>query len=67
MNAAPSILPRLIKPKEASLYIAISERTLWGLTKAGTIAAVKVGRAVRYDVRDLDHFIEQSKSRGESK
>lgn len=64
MFESQTITPRLIKPGEAAAYIAVSERMLWGLSKAGTIRAVQIGRAVRYDVRDLDKFIEQSKNRG---
>ncbi len=54
-------MSRLVKPKEAAAYLAISERTLWNLTKVGTIAAVKLARAVRYDLRDLDNFIQAAK------
>lgn len=56
------ITRRLIKPKEAAEYLAISERKLWNMSKAGTIPTVRFGRTVRYDVADLDNFIAQKKS-----
>ena len=58
------ITPRLIKPRQAAEYLALSERKLWGLTKAGDIPAVRLGRAVRYDLSDLDTFIQGAKGEG---
>ncbi len=54
---------RLLKSKEASRYLCISEKTLWNLQKAGEVRAVKLGRLIRYDPADLDAFIEQSKTK----
>ena len=43
-------LPKLLlRPPEAAEALAISDRTLWGLTKAGEIPCVRFGRSVRYD------------------
>jgi excisionase family DNA binding protein len=53
--------PRLMKPKEAAEYLAISERKLWSLSKSQAIPVVRMGRSVRYDKRDLDSFIFQAK------
>lgn len=50
-------LPNLLTPKEAAASLAISERTLWQLTSEGRIAAIRFGRAVRYDPADLRAFI----------
>jgi excisionase family DNA binding protein len=52
---------RLLKSKDAAAYLAVSERTLWNLTKFRHIPAVQIGRAVRYDIADLDSFISESK------
>ena len=60
-NTIPELAPRLVKPVTAAKYLAISERKLFSLTKAGTIPAVRLGRCVRYDVGDLDRFIANSK------
>jgi len=53
---------RLIKAKYASQYLSISERKLWDLTQKGAIPVVKIGRAIRYDIIDLDNFIHNMKT-----
>ena len=61
MNKTATLETRLVKPKDAAAYLAISERKLWDLSKTNTIAVVRLGRAVRYDKADLDAFIIQAK------
>jgi excisionase family DNA binding protein len=51
----------LLTAREAAAALAISERTLWGLTKAGQVRCVHVGRAVRYAPADLSAFIGSQK------
>ena len=51
----------LLTPREASLALAVSERTLWSLTAAGEIPRLKIGRLVRYSVRDLERWIERGR------
>ena len=53
--------PRLMSVKNASKYLAISERKLWSMTKAGDLPAARLGKSVRYDRCDLDDFIRQAK------
>lgn len=53
---------RLVKVKAAADYLAISERKLWDLSQNGIIPVVRLGRATRYDLMDLDSFIEKMKS-----
>jgi excisionase family DNA binding protein len=48
----------LVTAKEAARLLSISERTLWTLTNAGTIQPVRIGRAVRYAVGELERFID---------
>jgi excisionase family DNA binding protein len=59
---------RLLRAKEAALYIGIGTRTLWTLTNLRRIPSVRFdtgGReSVRYDVADLDAWIEAQKSGG---
>ena len=50
---------RLLTPREAAAALSISERTLWGLTKGGAVRCVRIGRAVRYDPRDLQDYIDR--------
>ena len=52
---------QLIKVKSAASYLSISERKLWDLAKKGIIPIVRLGRATRYDIADLDSFINKAK------
>jgi len=53
----------LLMGREAAKILSISERTLFTLTKAGEIPAVRIGRSVRYDPADLRIWIESAKRR----
>jgi excisionase family DNA binding protein len=53
--------PRLLHPREAAAYLAISERSVWNLESRGLLKAVRVGRIVRFDREDLDRFIQTAK------
>lgn len=43
----------VLTPPEAAALLKISERTLWNLTKAGTVPARRVGVQWRYSRRAL--------------
>lgn len=51
----------LLRPPEAAETLAISERTLWTLTKEGILPCVRLGRLVRYDPEDLRRAIAERK------
>ena len=53
----PDKIMRLLRPKEAAEQLAISERSLWQLTKDHVIPCVKLGRSVRYSPHDLDNAV----------
>lgn len=59
----PPIQPLLLTARQTAKVLSISERTLYALTKTGEIPAVRIGRAVRYDPRDLTDWIEKAKIR----
>ena len=52
---------RLLSTKDAAKYLCISERKLWDMSNTGEIPVVRLGRAVRYDINDLDGFIQRAK------
>jgi excisionase family DNA binding protein len=57
-----TIEPLLLTVRQAAKVLAISEKNLWLLTKAGDIPAVRFGkRNVRYDPADLRRWIESAK------
>ena len=55
--------PQLLTPRDAARTLAISERTLWTMTRRGDVRRVRFGRAVRYDVADLQAMVERAKGR----
>lgn len=61
-NIIPPAL--LLKPRDAAKALQISERTLWELTRRGEINRLKINSSVRYDVKDLQAFIEAKKTGG---
>lgn len=51
----------LLSPREAAKALSVCERTLYGLTKAGKLPVIRIGRAVRYSLDDLRVWIENQK------
>jgi predicted DNA-binding transcriptional regulator AlpA len=60
-------MSRLVAERDASELLGVSVRTLqiWRLQGNGP-RFVKLGRAVRYDGRDLDEYIEAGRRRSTS-
>ena len=56
-----SILEPLLNYKQAGDLLGVTDRTVWKLVNPGQLPAVRVGRSVRIDPRDLRRFIEQAK------
>jgi len=54
----------LVSTRDAARMLALSDRTLWTLRQRGTLRAVIIGGAVRYDVADLRDFIDRAKTGG---
>ena len=51
----------LLTIREAAQYLAVSVSTLYGWVWQRRIPFVKIGRALRFDSRDLEKFIESNK------
>ena len=65
MNSTPTTAaPLLLTPQQAAETLAVSPRTLWGLTNDGRIACVRIGRSVRYDPADLRRYVDAQKEGG---
>ena len=47
----------LVDSREAARLLAISTRKLWSLTDCGEIPCLRIGRAVRYAVEDLQQWV----------
>lgn len=52
---------RLITVQEAARYLAVSVSTLYGWVWQRRIPFVKMGRALRFDVRDLERFVDENR------
>lgn len=47
----------LLRPNEAAKALAISERSLWQLTKENKIPHLRINRILRYDANALQQWI----------
>jgi excisionase family DNA binding protein len=62
-NVKDQSIVLLLTVSEAAKALAISQRTLWGLTKSGEIPCVRInGWTVRYDPADLKAWMERQKN-----
>ncbi len=63
LSPAPAPMPKLlVTARDAARLLSVCEKTLWSLTAPrGPLPAVRIGRAVRYDVADLRAFINGQK------
>lgn len=63
LDSANAIVARegLLTVREAARYLAVSVSTLYGWVWQRRIPFVKIGRALRFDSRDLAAFIEANK------
>jgi excisionase family DNA binding protein len=57
MSANQPLPKLLLTLPEAAEALAMSKRTLWGLTARGEIVCVRIGRLVRYRLEDLNAFV----------
>ena len=48
---------RLLKPPEAALFLAVSERTVKRLTSRGELPHVRVGGSMRFVLADLLAYV----------
>ena len=51
----------LVKPPEAAAMLELSARKLWSLTAGREIPHLRIGKAVRYAVADLEAWIDSQK------
>lgn len=55
-----TISKRLLKAEEAAQYLGLKIDTVYKKSRMREIPSVKVGRALRFDVKALDRYIEQN-------
>jgi excisionase family DNA binding protein len=54
---------RLLKPSEAAIFLAVSERTVKRLTARGELPHVRVGRSMRFVLKDLLAYVASQRRR----
>ena len=55
---------RLLTVKQVAEFLSISIQTVWAWRVQGRLPpAVKIGKAVRYDIKDLEKFIFENKEK----
>jgi excisionase family DNA binding protein len=52
---------RLLNVREAARFLGTTDKTLYTKIWRREIPFIKIGRSVRFDVRDLEALIEQSR------
>jgi hypothetical protein len=57
----------LLTDKQASYFLGISPRKLWGMKASGSVKYVRCGRLIRYHIDDLRVWIEENKEGGEDR
>lgn len=60
-DAAEAPIDRLLDTLEAARFLGVGKRTIQELAADRKLAAVKIGRSVRFDPADLRAFVEASK------
>ncbi len=55
---------QILTPLEAAAWLRVSKRTLWTLTRDAGLRSIRIGRAVRYDIRDLVGWIDSQVAKG---
>lgn len=52
----------LVTARQAAAILSISERKLWTLANRGDIPRLKIDRAVRYAIDDLQDFVDRQRA-----
>jgi len=59
MRSNESVGKRLLNVKEAAQYLGLQADTVYKKARLRELPSVKVGRALRFDVKALSRFVEQ--------
>jgi excisionase family DNA binding protein len=54
---------RLLNVREAARYLGTTAKTLYAMAWRRDIVFVKMGRSLRFDIRDLEQMVENAKVR----
>lgn len=54
---------QILTLKEVAIYLKLAEKTAYKLAAAGKLPGFKVGGSWRFKLKDIDHWIEEQKSK----
>lgn len=54
----------LLTRQQVAEMLALSPRKVWLLGNCGELPCVRIGRSVRFDLRDVEAFVESRKRKG---
>jgi excisionase family DNA binding protein len=60
MRLNETVGKRLLNVKEAAQYLGLEVDTVYKKARLRELPSVKVGRALRFDIKSLDRLIEQN-------
>lgn len=60
----PGTEVRLLTRKQVAERLALSPRKVWELANSTELPCVRIGRSVRFDLRDVEAFVERMKKGG---
>ena len=63
-ESGPTYPTRLLTPKEAAGFLAISTRTLTRIVKQGELPVVRVGGSNRFTMPDLEVYVGRRRATG---
>lgn len=66
MTALPTLKRRLCGKREAAAYLGVGPKVLLTLVRTGKLKFIMVGERKKFDVADLDRFIEEGKTQWHS-
>ncbi len=58
----PDSAPTLLTYKQVAKLLRLSERTVSTLVKKGELTAARIRHSVRFDMRDVQEFIDRAKN-----
>ena len=60
MRLNDSVGKRLLNVREAAKYLGLEVDTVYKKSRLQELPSVKVGRALRFDIKALERFVEQN-------
>lgn len=60
MRSNEAVGKRLLNVKETARYLGLEEDTIYRKARLRELPSVKVGRALRFDVKAIERYIEQN-------